>query len=286
MTQTPAPTGNQRAWNAVVSDYTVYDPEGVVIRGDKWSLEGADAALFTLTLDEDNVKRLRFTGQADFETPRDSNEDNIYEVTVVASDVEQMAKRAVSVKITDSDEAGMIRLSSENPEAGTPVTATLEDSDGQVINVSWTWYVDDAPAGPGDVPTDSDGMMSSYTPTSKQINKYLRVRATYTDRTEDENNAPEPVANDLVTGEIIEETSGHMNIRFNNMATSRTVQVVSALVNNPPEFVEGASTTRYVEENSDAERPGRAVVENIGAPLAIYDADRPQDSPHLDAGRA
>ena len=136
------------------------------------------------------------------------------------------------------------------------------------------------------MPTDSDGMMSSYTPTSKQINKYLRVRATYTDRTEDENNAPEPVANDLVTGEIIEETSGHMNIRFNNMATSRTVQVVSALVNNPPEFVEGASTTRYVEENSDAERPGRAVVENIGAPLAIYDADRPQDSPHLDAGRA
>ena len=112
-------TENERAWNAVVSDYTVYDPEGVVIRGDKWSLEGADAALFTLTLDEDNVKRLRFTGQADFETPRDSNEDNIYEVTVVASDVEQMAKRAVSVKITDSDEAGMIRLSSENPEAGT-----------------------------------------------------------------------------------------------------------------------------------------------------------------------
>ena len=56
-----------------------------------------------------------------------------------------------------------------------------------------------------------------------------------------------------------------MNIRFNNMATSRTVQVVSALVNNPPEFDEGGSTIRYVEENSDAERPGRAVVENIGA---------------------
>ena len=123
-------TENERAWVAVVSDYTVYDPEGVVIKGDKWSLEGADAALFTLTLNEDNVKRLSFKGRADFETPMDANGDNIYEVTVVASDVEQMAKRAVSVKITDSDEAGMIRLSSENPEAGTPVTATLEDSDG------------------------------------------------------------------------------------------------------------------------------------------------------------
>ncbi len=275
-------TENERAWNAVVSDYTVYDPEGVVIKGDKWSLEGADAALFTLTLDEDNVKRLRFIGQADFETPRDSNGDNIYEVTVVASDVEQRAKREVSVKITDSDEAGMIRLSSENPEAGTPVTATLEDSDGQVINVSWKLYVlDTADAMPTvgkDVTTGSGGMMYSFTPTSNQINKYLRVTATYTDRTEDENNAPEPVANDLVSGQTIEETSGHMNIRFYNTATSRTVQVVSALVNNPPEFVEGASTTRYVEENSDAERPGRAVVENIGARLAIDDADRPQDS--------
>ena len=82
--------GNQRAWDAVVSDYTVYDPEGVVIKGDKWSLEGADAALFTLTLNEDNVKRLSFKGQADFETPMDANGDNIYEVTVVASDGEEM----------------------------------------------------------------------------------------------------------------------------------------------------------------------------------------------------
>ena len=277
-----ATEGNERAWNGVVSDYTVYDPEGVVIKGDKWSLEGADAALFTLTLNEDNVKRLSFKGQADFETPMDANGDNIYEVTVVASDVEQMAKRAVSVKITDSDEAGMITLSSENPEAGTPVTATLEDSDGQVINVSWTWYeLDTAGAtptdadkiDPDDVTVSADGMMSSYTPTSGDINKYLRVMAEYTDRTEDENNDPEPVANDLVSTEIIEQTSGYMNIRFNNTATSRTVQVVSALVNNPPEFVEGGSTIRYVEENSDAERPGRAVVENIGAPLEIDDAN-------------
>ena len=102
----------------------------------------------------------------------DANGDNIYEVTVVASDVEQMAKRAVSVKITDSDEAGTIRLSSENPEAGTPVTATLEDSDGQVINVSWTvvrlghcgGY---ASLSTSDVTTGYGGMMSSFTPTSK-----------------------------------------------------------------------------------------------------------------------
>ena len=276
----PNTAGNQRAWNGVVSDYTVYDPEGVVIKGDKWSLEGADAALFTLTLNEDNVKRLSFKGQADFETPMDANGDNIYEVTVVASDVEQMAKRSVSVKITDSDEAGTIRLSSENPEAGTPVTATLEDSDGQVINVSWTWqesdnaaFTEPATISSRDVTVSADGMMSSYTPTSGDINNYLRVTAEYTDRTEDENNDPEPVANDLVDGETIEETSGHDNIRFNNTATSRTVQVVSALTNNPPEFVEGGSTTRYVEENSDAERPGRAVVENIGAPLEIDDTN-------------
>ena len=83
---------------------------------------------------------LEFIDKPDFENPGDRNRDNVYQVTVVASDGQEQATRAVTVKITDSDEAGMITLDPENPVAGTAVTATLEDSDGDVINVGWTWY--------------------------------------------------------------------------------------------------------------------------------------------------
>ena len=85
-------------------------------------------------------KTLGFREKADFENPGDRNGDNVYEVTVVASDVEKMAERDVTVKITDSNEVRMITLSTLNPVTGTAVTATLEDSDGQVINVVWKWY--------------------------------------------------------------------------------------------------------------------------------------------------
>ena len=114
--------GADNMWTApyTVATYTVSDPEGVVINAGKWSLAGDDAALFKLTGATDNVRTLEFMDKADFEMPMDSDKDNIYEVTVVASDGVEMAERAVTVKITDSDEAGMIMLSSENPVTGTP----------------------------------------------------------------------------------------------------------------------------------------------------------------------
>ena len=69
-----------------ISVYTVLDPEGVAIDEGKWSLEGDDAAEFQLTGTTDNTRILEFVDKPDFEMPGDSNEDNIYEVTVVASD--------------------------------------------------------------------------------------------------------------------------------------------------------------------------------------------------------
>ena len=110
-------------WTApyTVSTYTVSDPEGVVISDGKWSLSGDDAARFQLTGSTGQCTRtLEFREKADFENANGRRTmDNVYEVTVVASDGVEMAERAVTVKITDSDEAGMITLSSENPVTGT-----------------------------------------------------------------------------------------------------------------------------------------------------------------------
>ena len=266
-----AEEGNGVTWTAAVSDYGVDDPEGVNIGQGKWSLEGADAALFKLTGTTDNIRTLEFIDKADFEMPMDSNRDNIYEVTVVASDGQEMAKRAVTVKITDSDEAGMIMLSDENPVTGTAVVATFEDSDGDVINVNWMWYAlasvpdSDGAIGAATALKDAESMgaTSSYTPTPDDIGMHLVARAMYMDRTEDENNTDE-----------VATVPGEGAIRFNNMATSEvTAAVIDDPANAAPEFVEGATSTRYVEENSDDERPNRAPSETIGTVLMISDDD-------------
>ena len=263
------------AWDAVVAYYGVDDPEGVDVNAGKWSLSGADADEFQLTGTTANFRTLEFKEKADFENPGDSNGDNIYEVTVVASDGTNQAERSVTVKITDSDEAGMIALSDENPVTGSVVTAILTDSDGDVINVGWRWYaltatqvtdgVPDAVAleGPGIAGATSD----SYTPTSDDIGRHLVAVAVYMDRTEDEDNG--------TATEI-----GFGGVRFDNRAQSNpSAAVIDDPANAAPMFMEGAPAVRYVEEN---EAPGDLVArdpsERIGAPLVISDGDLPNDS--------
>ena len=89
------------------------------------------------------------------------------------------------------------------------------------------------------------------------------------DRTEDEDNTAE-------TGTGV---PGYMMIRFNNRAISAvTAPVIDDPANAQPMFKEGDTAVRYVEEDSEGDRPVRTPAETIGAPLAITDADLPEDS--------
>ena len=267
--------GVGNTWTApyTVSTYTATDPEGVVLGAGKWSLSGDDAALFQLTGAADGTRMLEFREKADFEMPKDAGTNNIYEVTVVASDGEEMAERAVTVKITDSDEAGMITLLSENPVTGTAIMATLEDSDGDVINRAWQWHALDAA---DDEPTSDNAIegatTNSYTPVPGDIGMHLVAVVRYMDRTEDEDN------NDA-NHDYTDPTATTYAIRFNNMAASAvTAPVIDDPANARPEFEEGDRAVRYVEERSEADGEVRTPAETIGAPLAIDDDDLPEDS--------
>ena len=256
-----------------ISVYTVDDPEGVDIDEGKWSLEGDDAAKFQLTGTTDNTRTLEFADKPDFEMPGDKNTDNIYEVTVVASDGGEAARRDVIVKITDSDEAGVIELSNVNPVTGQPVTATLTDSDGDVINVGWKWYaLDDRDQATIDAITDVDAptppikgaTSNTYRPGTGDIGKHLVAVANYMDRTEDEDNTPQTTVDEIAAF-----------IRFANRAQSDlSAPVIDDPANAAPEFVEGATAVRYVEEDDDSDRPNRTP-ETIGAPVTAEDDDNP-----------
>ena len=98
-------TGGVFAENTDVDDspiaaYTATDEDA----GDTvtLSLMGDDAGLFELA----DAGVLSFKKSPDFEMPGDRNTDNVYEVTVRASDGTLNADRMVTVKVTDVSEDG------------------------------------------------------------------------------------------------------------------------------------------------------------------------------------
>ena len=83
---------------------------------------------------------LTFVEAPNFEAPTDANRDNVYKVTVVATDDEDLTgEQAVTVIVDNIDEAGEVKLSSVQPQAGVALTATLVDPDGGETNMKWQW---------------------------------------------------------------------------------------------------------------------------------------------------
>ena len=130
--------------------YTAMDPEGESVT---LSLMGDDAGLFELAGDTDETNDvsqiLSFKKSPDFEMPGDRNTDNVYEVTVRASDGTLNADLMVTVKVTNVTypaESGTVTLSSEEALVGVELTATLTDleggvsASGQITGESWTWF--------------------------------------------------------------------------------------------------------------------------------------------------
>ena len=145
LTELEGPSSTDYAENGAVrvAAYIVSSPEdnGDVAR----SLSGADSGGFSI-----DGGALRFFSLPDFETPSDMGTDNMYSVTVSASDGSANVTKDVTVTVTDRDEAGaLLPLSSTVPRPGTPLTATVTDADGVTGTTRWT-SGSVLPAGPVD----------------------------------------------------------------------------------------------------------------------------------------
>ena len=69
----------------------------------------------------------------------DSNKDNVYEVTVQATDDANMSTKAVTVKVTNRQEGGKVAVTPAQLRIGIPVTAALTDSDIVSYGPMWKW---------------------------------------------------------------------------------------------------------------------------------------------------
>ena len=157
-----------------VMTYRAVDPEETMIVS--WMVDGDDKAHFDI---QGGV--LTFKKSPNYEDAVDTGTDNMYSVTVQATDsTMKMGEMEVTVTVTNVDESGMVTLSALQPQSAAPFTATLTDPDNSITGTKWQWAK--ASSGRNGSYTNITGETSmAYTPTDADSGSYLRATASYTD---------------------------------------------------------------------------------------------------------
>ena len=250
------------------NEYVFEEPDHLDSIAD-WQLEGDDAAAFDLSGGFE-PRYIQFKEAPDFENPTDANNDNVYEVTLVAIDTDPLKTGAAGIGrvnvwliVTNVDEAGKVVFTAgETAYLNEMLVAEVQDPDDKggdlgepyqgVHIVTWQWSSsleddDDANAPFVDI---AGATTNRYTPLDADRGHYLRATATYTDP----HSAADEVGTD--TDECIDEDS-----LKTGMATTENVVRLAPGPASVPTFDETGTVTREVAEDT---APG----ENVGAPVA------------------
>jgi hypothetical protein len=79
---------------------------------------GNDSALFTIVISDSTTARIRFLTSPNFEAPADAGPNNVYDISVRATDsAGNFANQSIAITITNVNEAPSITNSSSNPTA-------------------------------------------------------------------------------------------------------------------------------------------------------------------------
>ena len=167
-------------------DYDARDEEG----GVTWSLTGTDSGEFAISADG----VVTFDETPNYEAPKDSEGNNVYEFMVVATDVQSGSSRrnasiVVTVTVADVEEAGTLTVDNLSPAVGETVTFMLTDPDGGIdptMEANIRWSVETmAPGGSwgavGGVVSPTSTTFT-YTVDEDDTGKAIRAVVTYMDR--------------------------------------------------------------------------------------------------------
>ena len=167
--------------------YTATDPDGDTPTL-TWSVGGADGSKFNIGNEDGGTPGdLKFKKKPNYEKPTDADEDNVYEVTVQASDGRKIGTRKVMVSVTNAKEGGVVTLDKITPVVGIPVTASITDPDGGISKLTWQWSINGANSVsvPG-VTSTGDGPITgattdTYKPKAGDVGGILTATARYFD---------------------------------------------------------------------------------------------------------
>ena len=125
--------------NRVLARYTASDPERPTVRITRWSTAGRDGGDFVINA----LGELKFRNSPDYERPADSNRDNVYEVSIRASDGRNTGtlEEVQVVTVTDVNEPPTITTTSRTtfsqPENRTSTLYTFRATDPEGGTVTW-----------------------------------------------------------------------------------------------------------------------------------------------------
>ena len=199
-----APTGTDPGPTNQENEYVYEDPDHFDSIA-RWTLEGDDADAFEQS-GRFEPRYLQFTVAPDYENPTDMNRDNVYEVTLVATDTDPLGTGAgigkvkVWVTVTNVDEAGKVVFTEgETAFLNGMLVAEVQDPDDHggdlgephegVHIVNWQWSRAETDVVADTEFEDIEGeTTNTYTPRDTDRGFYLRATARYTDpfRTEDD----------------------------------------------------------------------------------------------------
>ena len=137
---TPGSVPENHSVTQVLARYTASDPERPSVRITGWSTAGTDGGDFVINA----LGELRFRNSPDYERPADSNRDNVYEVTIRASDGRNTSTlvEVQVVTVTDVNEPPIITTTSRTAftqqENRTSVLYTFRATDPEGGTVTWS----------------------------------------------------------------------------------------------------------------------------------------------------
>ena len=152
ITTTSEPSPYRENGTGAVHTFRARDPQG---RPVSWTVTGADSHAFEIS----SGGVLTFRSPPDFESPADSNGDNRYEISVVATDDQGLTDSMdVTVTVTNDDESVDPTISTRRPpttyrENDTSVVYTFRASDPQRQTITWSLEGEDR----GDFTITRDG---------------------------------------------------------------------------------------------------------------------------------
>ena len=197
----------------------------------------------TLTYSLDLPSRASFnmvatTGRLQTKAALNFEDKSSYNVIVTATDPAGLDDTIeVTITVNNVEEPGTVTLSSTQPIAETPLTATLDDPD--VVSGSATWLWAGSPNGSSSWTPISGETSATYTPVTADVDRFLRATASYTDG----------------------EGSG----KSAQVVSANRVLPVPVAPNGPPQFPSNTAA-RDVDENTS---PG----EDIGEPVTATDPE-------------
>ena len=248
------------------NEYVFEEPDHLDSIAD-WQLEGDDAAAFDLSGGFE-PRYIQFKEAPDFENPIDANNDNVYELTLVATDtgpsgaVAGIGKVNVWLIVTNVDEAGKVVFTEgETAYLNEMLVAEVQDPDDKggdlgepyqgVHIVTWQWSRAQTDAADTTFEEIAGATTNRYTPRDMDRGYYLRATATYTD--------PHSAADDTTT-DTTDERIAEGSLKTGMVTTENVVRLAPGPA-SVPTFDETGTVTREVAENT---APGG----NVGAPVA------------------